>query len=227
MELTRSPRGVCWWLGGAGGHRVPVTHCRVVSLWLVSRASARKVAPSSLITLCCRLQGEEQAVSEHQGGRHLLHLSTPRHQTPVWGCQQCWVSRNPPDTALRGSQLHCPQQAALLLCSPASQGRFRAPLADGDLGPLLFPCPLQSGLLPSTAEPGCAQGLPMRVGAGKLRRAALQAARPMPLLLGVLQKLRLTSGRAGLGFFSVHQPVLLLPRGRWSCSAGWGEAGER
>lgn len=50
------PSGATSLLGGwGGGQQVLVTHCRVTSLWLVSRASARKVAPSSLMELCWRL----------------------------------------------------------------------------------------------------------------------------------------------------------------------------
>lgn len=50
---------------------------------------------------------------------------------------------------------------------------------------------------------------------------------PGDLLPEVLQKLRLTSGRAGLGFFSARQLVLLLRWGRWSCSADWGKMGRK
>lgn len=47
----------CW--VARGRHHALVTHCRVTSLWLVSRASARKVAPSSLMELCWRLWRQE------------------------------------------------------------------------------------------------------------------------------------------------------------------------
>lgn len=50
---------------------------------------------------------------------------------------------------------------------------------------------------------------------------------PRDLLQEVLQKLRLTSGRAGFGFFSGHPPGLWLRQGRWSCSAGWGGTGRK
>ena len=90
---------------------------------------------------------------------------------------------------------------------------------------------LRSCSLPGTSEPGCAQGLPTfwPLGWGKPRwdGRGLEGACPGDLLPEVLQKLRLTSGRAGLDFFSAHQPVLLLRWGRWSCSAGWGETGRK
>lgn len=66
--------------------------------------------------------------------------------------------------------------------------------------------------------------LALKVGKPSMRQ---EGACPGGLLLEVLQKLRLTSGRAGLGFFSARRPVLLLQWGQWSCSAGWGEMGRK
>jgi len=69
---------VCW-VAGRGGQQVLVTHCRVISLWLVNRASARKVAPSSLMVLCCRLQGERSKAV------HGSHCSGVRGHAGVQG----------------------------------------------------------------------------------------------------------------------------------------------
>lgn len=87
-------------------------------------------------------------------------------------------------------------------------------------------CQLHSCSLPSTADPGYAQGIPMscplELGNTSGTEEGWEGACPGELLQGVLQKSTLTSRRAGFGFFSGHQPGLLLRWGRWSCSAGWG-----
>ena len=92
-------------------------------------------------------------------------------------------------------------------------------------------CRLHWCLLRRRAKAGCAQDLPTfwpsRWGKPQWDRRGLDGACLGGLLLEVLQKLRLTSGRGGLDFFSVHQPMLLLQWDQCSCSAGWGETGRK
>lgn len=91
------PHPCRWHLGLLGGweagQQVLVTYCRVVSLWLVNRASARKVAPSSLMTLCCRLQGERNRAV------HGSHHNATRGHAGWWSpalafdCPHLWCEK--------------------------------------------------------------------------------------------------------------------------------------
>lgn len=118
MWPSQNQHRVCW--------RPGVTHCRVISLRLVSRASARAAAPSSLITLCCRLQEEEQTATESWAGG--ISVTTGPTQTHTYAHAAVLGEPDPSTAALKGSQFHCEQQGLLSCCAALHP--------TGDLGPL-------------------------------------------------------------------------------------------
>lgn len=85
-----------------------------------------------------------------------------------------------------------------------------------------IPAPWPSVPCPAQLTQGIPMCYPLELGTPSGTEEGWERACPGELLQEVLQKLRLTSRRAGFGFFSGHQPGLLLRWGRWSCSAGWG-----